>query len=331
MTWTYTISASVCWTSKLPCAIVDAIALPAQPVRDAQLRGRPEGGDPVAVSPTMRRRRLAAELRELRDQAGLSNEDVAEKLDWDSAKLSRIENRRAGITAKDLRRLLNLYGVTDGAQYDDLLEIARRASERSWYQVYGSDVVPSALANLIGFETEARTIRIYEPELVPGLLQTEAYARAVLRAWEPGRTAEEIERRVEVRLGRQDVLTRNDPPPPQVNVILNEGVLQRPVGGIDVMREQIKHLMKERDRANLVVQILPFSAREHPSMSGSFEMLTFFDEGDVGAVHVESLLVAHALEKPDQIRKYDEVWGALQAKAASPEDSRAMMRTYSLR
>jgi transcriptional regulator with XRE-family HTH domain len=284
----------------------------------------------VAGSPSMRRRRLAAELRRLRNEAGLSIEGVASQLKWPGSKISRVENRQVGISTRDLRKLLDLYHVTDRAYREELLEMGRRATERGWWQSY-TGVVPSAYANLIGLEAEAATIRTYEPELVPGLLQTPEYARAVIRAGRPTDTTEEIDRRVEVRLERQEVLTRTEPPPPKVNVVLNEGVLVRRVGTPEVMRAQIEHLMLERDRANIVIQILPFSAGEHPAMVGPFTMLTFLDPADQGVVNVENVMGALALEKAEELRAYEDVWGAIQARAASPEDSRAVMRTYALR
>lgn len=284
----------------------------------------------MAGSPSMRRRRLAAELRRLRNGAGLSIEDVAGSLKWPGSKVSRIENRQVGITTRDLRKLLDLYEAGDRAYREELLEMGRRATERGWWQSY-SGAVPSAYANFIGLEAEAATIRAYEPELVPGLLQTADYARAVIRAGRPADTAEEIDRRVEVRLERQEVLTRTSPPPPKVSVVLNEAVLARRVGGPEVMRAQIEHLTRERDRANIVIQILPFSSGEHPAMVGPFTMLTFLDPADPGVVNVENVMGSLALEKPEEIRAYEEVWGAIQARAVSPGDARAVMRTYALR
>ena len=287
-------------------------------------------GDDVAASPTMRRRRLAAELRRLRHEAGRSIEDVTAGLGWQASKLSRIENRQVGISTADLRKLFAAYKVADSALRDQLADMARRATERGWWQSFSSDVVPSALANLIGLETEARTIRSYEPELVPGLLQTEAYARAIMRAWQPSWTASDIDRRVEIRLGRQDVL-RQAGVSPQVNCVINEAVLRRSVGGNEVMHEQVEVLAKERDPANVTVQVLPFNSGAHPAMAGPFQVLTFYDPGDLGVVHVESAMTANALERPEELRRYDEIWGALLARALSPEDSRVMMRSYALR
>jgi transcriptional regulator with XRE-family HTH domain len=278
----------------------------------------------------MRRRRLAAELRRLRHDVGLSIEDVTVGLGWQPSKLSRIENRQVGISTADLRKLFVAYKVADSALRDQLADMARRATERGWWQSFSSDVVPSALANLIGLETEARTIRSYEPELVPGLLQTEAYARAIMRAWQPSWTASDIDRRVEIRLGRQDVL-RQVGASPQVSCIINEAVLRRSVGGNEVMHEQVEVLAKERDPANVTVQVLPFNSGAHPAMAGPFQVLTFYDPGDLGVVHLESAMTANALERPEELRRYDEIWGALQARALSPEDSQVMMRSYVLR
>jgi transcriptional regulator with XRE-family HTH domain len=284
----------------------------------------------VAVSPTMRRRRLAAELRRLRHEAGLSIEDVTAGLGWQASKLSRIENRQVGISTADLRKLLDVYNLEDQASREQLTDMARRATERGWWQSFSSDVVPAALANLIGLETEARTIRSYEPELVPGLLQTEAYARAVMRAWQPGLTAAEIDRRVEIRLARQDVL-RQLGAAPRASCIINEAVLRRPAGGNEVMHEQVEVLAKESDPANVTVQVLPFNSGAHPAMTGPFQILAFHDPGDLGVVHLESAMTAITLERPEELRRYDEIWGSLQARALSPEDSRVMMRSYALR
>lgn len=284
----------------------------------------------MAASPTMRRRRLAAELRRLRHETGLSIEDVAAGLGWQTSKLSRIENRQIGISTADLRKLLAAYKVEDREYRDQLADMARRATERGWWQSFSSDVVPTALANLIGLETEARTIRSYEPELVPGLLQTEAYARAIMRAWQPSWTAADIDRRVDIRMARQDVL-REAGVAPQASCIINESVLRRNVGGNEVMHEQVEMLAKERDPANVTVQVLSFNSGAHPAMTGPFQILTFHDPGDLGIVHVESAMTAITLEQPGELRRYDEIWGSLQARALSPEDSRVMMRSYALR
>lgn len=284
----------------------------------------------MAGSPTLRRRQLAAELRKLRHEAGLSIEDVIAGLGWQASKLSRIENRQVGVSTPDVRKLLDVYQVTDPGLRDRLTDMARRATERGWWQSFSNDVVPPPLATLIGLEAEARTVRSYEPELVPGLLQTDAYARAIMRAWQPSWTAAEIDRRAEIRMARQDVL-RQPGTLAQGSFILNEAVLRRPAGGNDVMREQLEALAKERDPASVTVQVLPFSAGAHPAMAGPFQLLTFPDPDDLGVVHLETSLTAMTLERPDEVHRYDEIWGSLQARALSPEDSRVMIRSYALR
>jgi len=285
----------------------------------------------MPASPSLRRRRLAAELRRLRDQSGLSISDVAEKLDWQGSRISRIETRQLGITTPDLRKLLDVYGVDDEAHRGKLAEMARRAGERGWWQSYSRSVVPSGYGDLITVETEAATIRSYQPEVVPGLLQTAGYARAVIRVGRKSDTAAEVGRRVEVRLERQQILTRADPPPPRVHVVLNEAVLRRRVGGPEVMREQIQHLMAERDRANVTVQVLPFETGAHPAMVGPFVMMTFLDPGDLGVVHLENATGSLALETPEELRAYEAFWDDIQASAYSPDDTRTFLKTYALR
>lgn len=285
----------------------------------------------MPASPSLRRRRLAAELRRLRDESGLSIAEVADKLGWQASRISRIETRQLGITSPDLRKLLDIYGAEDQAYRARLTELARNANERGWWQSYPRHVIPSEYGDLIAVEAEAATIRSYQPEVVPGLLQTPGYARAVIRAGRPGDTAAEIDRRVEVRLERQEVLARADPAPPRVSVVLNEAVLRRRVGDRGVMREQLEYLMAERDRANVVVQVLPFGTGAHPSMVGPFTMITFIDPGDLGVVYLEHPTSSLFLEAPEDIRAYEDFWDAIQSNAYSPDDTRAFLKTYALR
>jgi transcriptional regulator with XRE-family HTH domain len=282
----------------------------------------------MPASPSLRRRRLAAELRRLRDESGLSTTDAAKLLEWQPSRLSRIETRQSGIAAPDLRKLLNAYGVEDTGYRTYLAELARRVNERGWWQKYAG-LIGGDYADLISLEAEARTIRTYEQELVPGLLQTPDYARAVVRASRPTDTSEEIDRRVEIRIERQEVLVRTDPPPPRFNVVLSEGALRRPVGGYDVMRMQLEYLMQPRDRANVTVQVLPFDAGVHPSMMAPFTMITFSDPDDLGVVNVENATGALFLEEPAELRFYDEIWSTLQISALSADDSQAFLKSTS--
>lgn len=285
----------------------------------------------MPVSPSLRRRRLAAELRQLREQSGQSISDVAEKLGWQGSRISRIETRQLGVTAADLRKLLDAYGVDDEGYRAELAEMGRRANERGWWQSYPRNVVPSEYGDLITVEAEAATIRSYQPEAVPGLLQTAGYARAVIRAGRKSDMVAEIDRRVEVRQERQQVLTRTDPPPPRVQVVLNEAVLRRRVGGPDVMHEQLEYLMAERDPANVTIQVLPFDSGAHPSMVGPFTLITFLDPGDLGVVYLEHPTGSLFLETPEELRAYEEFWDEIQGSAYSADDTRTFLKTYSLR
>ena len=280
--------------------------------------------------PSLRRRRLAAELRKLREQTELSVTDAAKHLDWQASRVSRLENRQSGITVPDLRKLLDLYRVEDQDYRAYLAELARRLNERGWWQKYSGEIVGTGLADLISLEEEARTIRTYEQELVPGLLQTPEYAQAVFRTGWPINTADQVKRRVEIRVERQHMLTRPDPPPPRFTVVLGEGALRRPVGGREVMLRQLEALMRlPQDRANVSIQVLPFDAGVHPAMIGPFTMLTFPDPDDLGVVNLENAIGTLFLEDPEEIWVYDEIWSTLLAKALSPDDSQAFLRTAS--
>jgi hypothetical protein len=248
--------------------------------------------------------------------------EAATALEWDPSKLSRVEGVQRGIIVRDVRRLLNLYGVTDEAQREALFEMSRQSKQRGWWQAY-ADVMPSEYANLIGLEAEASEIRAYEPELVPGLLQTEEYARAIIRLGRPADTAGEIDRRVGVRMTRQQVLDRDDPP--IMRVVLNEGAVRRLVGSPQVMRGQLHKLADQRARSNVLIQVLPFAAGEHPAMSGPFTILAFPEEGDRGVVTLENMASTLSLEREEDLRLYVRAFDFLQAAALGPRESRDML------
>jgi transcriptional regulator with XRE-family HTH domain len=278
----------------------------------------------MAGSPTMRRRRLAAELRQLRQTADMTIEEVAARLKWQPSKISRVETRKIGINTLDLRKLLDVYEITERARREALVELARRATERGWWQAYGT-AIPSEYATLIGLEEEASLIRGYQPELIYGLLQTEAYARAVIRSFRPGDTSEQIDRRVEIRLARQQILEHGDPP--RLRIVLSEGAVRRRVGTAEVMREQLLYLAARRDRSNLMIQVLPFGAGEHPAMAGPFTLLDFPEVFDLGAVYLENMASAMTLEKPSDLAMYADVFEQVQAQALGPQESRDMLKS----
>ncbi|MGC4810788.1 helix-turn-helix domain-containing protein [Micromonospora sp. DT228] len=245
----------------------------------------------------MRRRRIARELRQLRERAGMTLDVAARQLDMSKSNLSRIENALIGIKPRDVRAALALYQVT-GADAEALIEIARGAQQRGWWQSY-SDVLPEWFEFYVGLEAEAAALRTYEAESVPGLLQTEAYAREIYR-----RTAGEdgLERKVAARLRRQEVLRREDPV--HLSVVLNEAVLLRPVGGAAVMAEQLAHMSRVAQSPNVMLQVLPFVAGGHPAMSTPYVLLNFADTADASVVYLDNLSMGLALEDVGEVLRY---------------------------
>ncbi|GAA3435823.1 hypothetical protein GCM10018954_054300 [Kutzneria kofuensis] len=221
-------------------------------------------------SPTVRKRRLASELRRLREAAGLTIEDVGEKLECSPSKISRIETLRVGVTPRDVRDMLLLYGVPE-EQREYLVQIAREARIKGWWESFG-DVGRGAF---LGFEAEAAILRTYNAMLVPGLAQSEAYIRALIAEGAPDMSPDEAERRITMRLTRKRILEREDPP--RVSFVLDESVLRRPVGGPEVMRTQLEHLVDLSTRPNVTFQVIPFAHRSYPGMGASFVIMEFPD------------------------------------------------------
>ncbi|TDC77010.1 XRE family transcriptional regulator [Micromonospora sp. KC606] len=276
----------------------------------------------MTASPTVRRRRIARELRQLRERSGMTLDVAARQLDMSKSNLSRIENAQIGIKPRDVRAALALYQVT-GADAEALIEIARDAQQRGWWQNY-SDVLPEWFEFYVGLEAEAARLRTYEAEAVPGLLQTEAYAREVYR-----RTAGEegLERKVAARLRRQEVLRRDDPV--ELSVVLNEAVLWRPVGGPAVMAEQLTHMARAAQSLNVTIQVLPFSAGGHPAMSSPYVILSFADAADASVVYLDNLTMGLALEEAAHVHGYSLVHEELCRLALSPADSVARLKEAS--
>ncbi|WP_346535090.1 helix-turn-helix transcriptional regulator [Micromonospora sp. DPT] len=276
----------------------------------------------MTASPTVRRRRIARELRQLRERAGMTLDVAARQLDMSKSNLSRIENAQIGIKPRDVRAALALYAVT-GADAEALIEIARGAQQRGWWQNY-SDVLPEWFEFYVGLEAEAATLRTYEAESVPGLLQTEAYAREIYR-----RTAGEegLERKVAARLRRQEVLRRESPV--QLSVVLNEAVLLRPVGGAAVMAEQLTHMARVAQSPNVTIYVLPFTAGAHPAMSTPYVILQFADAADASVVYLDNLTMGLALEDAGHLRGYSLVHEELCRMALDPADSVARLEAAS--
>jgi transcriptional regulator with XRE-family HTH domain len=278
---------------------------------------------PARSSPTVKRRRLAAELRHRREQAGLTIDDVAERLEWSTAKISRIENARVGVLPRDVKFLLGVYGVpnTDPG-YEVLLTLARESRQKGWWQQYG-EAVPDWFEVYVGLEAEATGLSSYDAEFVPGLLQTGDYARAVHRASLINASDEEIEQWVKVRMARQELLTSADAP--QYWLVLNEAVIRRVVGGRSVMHEQLLRLAEATKQPNLTLQVVPFSAGAHAAMDGSFIILSFPDPTDPHIVYIEYKTGALYLEKPPEVQRYTLMFDHLRAAALSVDASRALI------
>jgi transcriptional regulator with XRE-family HTH domain len=268
-------------------------------------------------NPTMLRRQLGAELRRIRERAQRTVADVAAQAGWSESKLSRIETASTGIRAADLDRLLRQYGV-DKAEQTRLRALAAQSRQRSWWEAYG-DALPDAYETFIGFEVEAVSIKAYEAEVVPGLLQTAEYASAVMRAFVAPEESEVIEQRVAVRMARQAVLTRQ--PPPQLWTILDEAVLRRPIGGADVLRRQLGRLVEASERSMVTIQVLPFSAGGHPGLAGSFMVLEFPGAADHPLVYSEGLTGGVFRSRPEDLRSYISSFEALRAAALTPAES----------
>ncbi|WP_393915941.1 helix-turn-helix domain-containing protein [Halostreptopolyspora alba] len=274
--------------------------------------------------PTVRSRRLTSELRRLREEAGLTWPVVAEEMGWSESKLYRIENDKSRVLPRDVKRLLDLYEISDETRRAPLIELARRANEKGWWHQY-SETIPTWFQPFIGLEASAASIRVYESELVPGLLQTEGYMRAIASTAPVLAAEEEIERSVEVRLARQRRLTEEQEPL-ELWMVLNEAVIRRVVGGPDIMREQLDHLAAMAQNHRITLQILPFAKGEHSSMLGAFQVLEFAGEEVPPVVYLEHQTGGLYVEKPEDIRRYTLMYNHLSVKALSEEESLAMVR-----
>jgi transcriptional regulator with XRE-family HTH domain len=267
-------------------------------------------------SPTVMRILLGVRLRRLREARGISVDEAAYVLRGSASKISRLENGRVSVKDRDVVDLLAFYGVTAEAQRDELRAMAARANSRGWWHDY-SDILPGWFEEYIGLEEAATQIRAYEVQLVPGLLQTEDYARAVtlLEFSNP----REINRRVSLRMTRQAILPR--PRPTSLRVVLDEAALRRPMGGSSVMKAQLKHLIEMSRRSNVTIQVMPFKIGGHPAVGGPFSVLHFAESDLSDVVYLEQLASSQYLDKEDVIEKYLAVMERLCAEAATPADS----------
>ena len=256
-----------------------------------------------AGGPTVQRLVLGGQLHKLRESRGISAEQAAEAIRGSHSKISRMEHGRVGFKERDVSDLLTLYGVTDSEERAALLNLAREANTPGWWHAY-SDVLPTWLEPYVGLEAAASVLRTYEVQFVPGLLQTEEYARALIRLGSAV-SEDEIERRAELRVSRQEILGGTNPP--QLWAVVDEGALRRPVGGREVARRQLQHLIKMAEHPAVSLQILPFTAGPHSAMGGPFTILRFAEPDLRDVVYIEQLTSALYLDKPSEVDSYLEV------------------------
>jgi len=253
---------------------------------------------------------LGAQLRRLREDKGVSREDAGWAIRASESKISRMELGRVGFKDRDVADLLTLYGVADADERAALLTLAREANKPGWWHPYG-DLIPNWLQYYLDLEAAAALIRTYEIQFVPGLLQTDAYARAVILLGYGGAGTEEIDRRVSscLRAIRKQLLTRPDPP--QLWTVMDEAVLRRPIGGLEVMRAQIEALEEARSLPNVRLQVIPFRAGGHAAAGGAFSILRFPDQDLPDVVYIEHLTSALYLDRRDDVDRYAEAVGRL--------------------
>jgi transcriptional regulator with XRE-family HTH domain len=272
----------------------------------------------MTTGPTVRRRRLGTELRQLRESSGYKLEEVAALLGVAPSTLSRIETGKAPTKSVYLGQMLEQYGVVDPAQRQVLIDMAREGHRKGWWAAY-DDVLPSGFDIYVGLEAETAAVRGYEISVVHGLLQTPDYARAVFSEMFPRHGADLIDRMVALRLERQRRL--DDDPPLELWAILDEEVIRRPVGGNAVMRAQLEHLLGMAARPGLTLQVLPFSCGAHAGHDGAFSILEFPNRSDAEVLYVESVAGTTYLEKDREVRARVAAFDRLRAAALAPTAS----------
>lgn len=279
--------------------------------------------------PTALRMLLGAQLRGLREAAGISREAAGYEIRSSRSKISRLELGRVSCKERDIADLLTLYGVREGRQRDAVLALARQANERGWWSRYG-DVLPDWFEEYVGLEGAASLIRTYELQFVPGLFQTEDYARAVIRLGYPNAPAEEVDRRVALRMMRQHQFAANSArggnDAPRLWAVVDETALRRPLGSVKVMRAQLDHLIKLSARPMVTLQVMPFRRGGHAAAGGPFSILRFAEPDLPDIVYLEQLTSALYLDKREDVDHYLAVMDRLFAEAESPEGSAAFLR-----
>jgi transcriptional regulator with XRE-family HTH domain len=272
----------------------------------------------------MLRRRLRTELRTARLNKELTQEQVATAMDWSLSKMNRIEKAKTGISTNDLKVLLPLYGITDEERIEELLALARAARQSPWWSRY-SDVAPTTLLELIEYEYAASAVSQFETIFVPGILQTEEYASAVLQGFYGEKSpAERVAALVELRTRRRDLLTSENAP--KFSFVLDESVIHRLVGSPAIMSQQFMHLIKMAKLSNVMIQIVPYAAGLHPGMKGPFEVVQFADAPDENIVFLEGPRGDLISDDPEETDSYLKDFRRITEKSIEPSDSVALLK-----
>lgn len=279
--------------------------------------GQPGGGSIV------RRMLLGAQLRRLRDSRGISREDAGYSIRASESKISRMELGRVSFKERDVADLLTLYGVTEEGERLAMLGLVREANAAGWWHGYG-EVMPTWFQTYVGLEESAALIRTFEVQFVHGLLQTEEYARAVVRRGMQGASTSDVEKRVALRLERQKNLVSEHAP--DFHVVLDEAALRRPYGDREVMRGQLEHLIDISQRPNVRLQIMPFRLGGHSGESGAFTILSFPESDLSDVVYLEQLTSALYLDKHEDVAQYERALKELQQESPGPDESRDLLR-----
>ena len=280
--------------------------------------------DPNAQGgPTVLRIVLGTQLRRWREASGITREAAGDAIRASHAKISRLELGRVGFKERDLVDLLTLYGVTDEKEREEFLDLARRANARGWWQQHGQ-VLPSWFEMYLGLEQAANVIRTYQVQFVPGLLQCPEYARNVILVGHQADAAQEIDRRVQLRMERQKMLT--EPGAPQLWAVIDEAALRRPVGAAHVMRAQLEHLLEMSALRNVTVQVLPFHLGSHAAAGGAFTILRFAEPDLPDVVYLEQLNSAVYLDKRSEVEDYLGVMERVSVQAETPVRSKDTLR-----
>ncbi|MGW7403454.1 helix-turn-helix domain-containing protein [Streptomyces sp. NPDC054833] len=266
---------------------------------------------------------LGSQLRRLREARGITREAAGYSIRASESKISRMELGRVSFKTRDVEDLLTLYGISDEAERESLLSLAREANVAGWWHSY-SDVLPSWFPTYVGLEGAASLIRAYEVQFVHGLLQTEDYARAVVRRGMKGASVADVERRVTLRLERQKYLVSENAP--DFHIVLDEAALRRPYGDREVMRGQLQHLIEFSERPNVRLQIMPFSFGGHSGESGAFTILSFPESDLSDVVYLEQLTSALYLDKREDVTQYEQALKELQQDSPGPDESRDLLR-----